>query len=241
MENKDIKEETIQNGENNVAEEQTQSVEQEDETMDYSNWTEADLELKSFKCPRCDQEFKTTNDLFVHMRETYSDPTICQLCGKNLNCMANILSHSYLHQGIKPYQCPKCKYSTRTRFNLKVHFGSCTGVEKFTYKRGRGTRNGRRKRKTDNNNNDNNRIKKRRTSQNRNNSSMIGNRNIGNNMMYIDNDDLLYQLPDSGVSTMINRDISCLIQLHIQHFPRSINSKQINQGNNANNTNAYYQ
>eukprot|EP01083_Nonionella_stella_P041628 112797_1 len=178
-----------------------------DETEDYSNITEMDLELKEFQCPRCDLVFPTTNELFIHMRETYTDPTVCQLCGKNLNCMANVLSHSYLHQGIKPYKCPKCKYSTRTRFNLRVHFGSCAKIEKFSYKRG----NARKKRKTK-------KDKKRNTKSN------IQSTNDGNmitvqpNPMY--DHDLLNRLVDAGLPTK-NRDISCLVQVHIQHFPRA--------------------
>eukprot|EP01084_Bolivina_argentea_P001540 2846_1 len=105
------------------------------EEINYNNITEMDLELKEFKCPRCDLIFSTQNDLFVHMRAVHKNPTICQLCKTNLNCLANLLSHSYIHQGIKPYICPKCKYSTRTRFNLRVHLGSCAKIEKFSYKR----------------------------------------------------------------------------------------------------------
>ena len=182
------------------------------------------------------------------MRDSYADPTVCQLCGKNLNCMANVLSHSYLHQNIKPYKCPKCKYATRTRFNLRVHFGSCAKIEKFSYKRG--TTNGR-KRKSNNNGAHNNPNKRRRKS-NRNKTStthsqqdlngfIVGDQQIQyqqnniNTMMY--NDDLLNQLPDSGPSSINDRDTSCLVQVHIQHFPRS---NQINTNLNSS-TDRYYQ
>ena len=240
---------------------------EENGEIDYSKITEMDLELKSFKCPRCELVFETTNDLFVHMRDTYSDPTVCQLCGKNLNCMANVLSHSYLHQGIKPYKCPKCKYATRTRFNLRVHFGSCAKIEKFSYKRGTGTR----KRKM--NNGDNQRSnKRRRTSnyqRNRNNKRsmqlqqndingfVVSDNNNNNNIQYqqqqnninsiIYNDDIRNQLPDSGPPTNQNRDTSCLIQVHLQHFPRpnqvnnNIAAQQQQQIGVNNSTNRYYQ
>ena len=56
---------------------------------------EIDLELKEFQCPRCNKTYNNTNDLFQHMRLSYSDPTKCTICNKQLNCMANILSHSY--------------------------------------------------------------------------------------------------------------------------------------------------
>ena len=141
------------------------------------------------------------------MRESYPDPIICQLCGKNLNCMANILSHSYLHEGIKPYKCPKCNYSTRTRFNLRVHFGSCANIEKFSYKRQKYTTN------------DSKRKRKRKTTRN-NIHDINKKRKINNN-----NDDLLDKLPDSGPASIKDRDTSCLIQVHIQNFPRLNNTK----------------
>ena len=105
------------------------------EEKDWSHFTEADLELKEFKCPRCLNSYKSTNDLWIHMRSAYSDPTVCHVCGKDLNCLPNVLSHSYVHRKVKPYHCPKCTYQSRTRFNLRVHFGSCANVEKFQKKR----------------------------------------------------------------------------------------------------------
>eukprot|EP01084_Bolivina_argentea_P001541 2847_1 len=199
--------------------------ETESEEMDYTNITEMDLELKEFKCPRCEEIFSTSSDLFIHMRKTYEDPTICQLCQKNLNCMANVLSHSYLHQDIKPYKCPKCKYSTRTRFNLRVHLGSCAKIERFSYKRGNATK----RRKTDSS-----KSKKRNNmTPKKNNNEFIANENeeIGNiNTIHMYSDDALGQLIDSGPISG-DRDTSCLIQVHIQHFPRATN----------NITNQYYQ
>eukprot|EP01083_Nonionella_stella_P001969 5665_1 len=95
--------------------------------------TEQDLELKEFECPRCDQKFNSTTALYIHMRNQYTNPTNCHVCGKNLNALPNILSHSYIHKNIKPYKCPTtdCKYQSRTRYNLKVHLASCAGIEKF--------------------------------------------------------------------------------------------------------------
>lgn len=112
-----------------------QSNQNEVETRDWSQITEADLELKEFECPRCLDKFKSTSELFRHMRKKYDDPLVCQECKKVWKDMANMLSHSYLHRGLKPYKCPKCTFSTRTRFNLRVHFGSCARLQKFSYKR----------------------------------------------------------------------------------------------------------
>jgi len=187
------------------------------EEKDWSHITEADLELDSFSCPRCSKSFKTTNDLFVHMRETYDDPTVCQVCGKNLNCMANVLSHSYLHQDVKPYKCPKCKYRTRTRFNLRVHFGSCAKLEKFSYKRGQGPK----RRRTINTKN---RKRAKRSSRRR---LDLDDSGILSHMY----DDILNQLADSGPYNAGERDVSCLVQVHIQHFPRT----------NADGTDRFYQ
>jgi len=201
--------------------EQTETTLKKEETTkeepDWSHITEADLELKEFKCPRCSKAFKTTNDLFVHMRETYEDPTVCQVCGKNLNCMANVLSHSYLHQDVKPYHCPKCKYKTRTRFNLRVHFGSCAKLEKFSYKRGHCS-------------------KRRRTinTKNRKRAKRVNKRKIDlddSGILSHMYDDILNQLADSGPYNDGERDVSCLVQVHIQHFPRT----------NANGTDRFYQ
>lgn len=107
-----------------------------DEEQDWSHITEADLELKEFQCPRCSNVFKTTRELYTHMRETYAKPEVCHVCGKNFktkNCinLANLLHHSYIHRNIKPYHCPKCNYQGRTRGNLQTHFGRCAKVVKF--------------------------------------------------------------------------------------------------------------
>ena len=96
---------------------------------------EKDLELEEFECPRCDQKYKTTTSLFGHMRQQHENPTICHICNKQLNALPNVLSHSYIHKKIKPYKCFNCSYQSRTRFNLKVHLGSCAGIEKFKYRK----------------------------------------------------------------------------------------------------------
>eukprot|EP00485_Elphidium_margaritaceum_P006484 CAMPEP_0202685774 /NCGR_PEP_ID=MMETSP1385-20130828/1611_1 /ASSEMBLY_ACC=CAM_ASM_000861 /TAXON_ID=933848 /ORGANISM="Elphidium margaritaceum" /LENGTH=318 /DNA_ID=CAMNT_0049340209 /DNA_START=68 /DNA_END=1024 /DNA_ORIENTATION=+ len=105
-------------------------------TLDES-LTEYDLELKAFECPRCELRFESTVLLFDHMRVAHEDPTVCHVCHKDLKAMPNILSHSYLEKGIKPYKCPKpgCDYSCRTRFNIKTHLASCAGIQKFRYHR----------------------------------------------------------------------------------------------------------
>ena len=191
-------------------------AEEEDkkESVDWSKVTEADLELKEFKCPRCDQVFSSTSDLFVHMRHAYKDPTLCKVCGKNMNCMANILSHSYLHDGIKPYKCPKCDYCTRTRFNLRVHFGACAKVEKFCYKRG-----AHQKKKKYAPSYKKRRVHSKTSIQK---SDFIGN---GENILDIpmpSQHDIISQLVDAGPDMNANRDISCLIRCHVGHFPRSM-------------------
>lgn len=103
--------------------------------QDWSHITDTDLELKEFKCPRCSMIYDTTTDLFEHMRDTYGDPTVCHVCGKDLKSMSSVLSHSYIHQDVKPYHCPKCNYKTRTRGNLRVHFRNCAKIPKCMDKR----------------------------------------------------------------------------------------------------------
>ena len=176
------------------------------DNVDYSQWTEKDLELKNFKCPRCLLVFPTSSDLFAHMRATYEDPTTCQTCDKDLRSMANLLSHSYTHTGLRPYKCPKCQYATRTRFNLRVHFGSCADLEQFSYKRGHFKnlfKDKRRKRKLNSETAINRKSKIRRL----------------NSRTAETTDDALHQLTKTdpfGASS----DVSCLVRVHIQYFPR---------------------
>lgn len=199
------------------------------------NLTEMDLELKHFKCPRCPLTFQSTHELFTHMRQKYKQPTKCHECGKQLRCMANILSHSYVHTGEKPYICPNCGYSTRTRFNLRVHLGSCAGIEKFTYHRnGSGSnkrvnpygkqfsnyenRRSRKRRKIANNKKSSKNI----NSKNANEINLQANNNVHDTNVITDNNvvlhDLLYMLKDSGKANN-ERNESCLIQVHISSIP----------------------
>eukprot|EP01083_Nonionella_stella_P069111 184070_1 len=181
----------------------------QEDAVDYSNMTEMDLELKEFKCPRCEKLFPTTNDLFAHMRKDYSDPTVCHVCDKNMKALATLLSHSYLHQGIKPYKCPKCDYSARTRFNIRVHFGACANVDKFKMRRGEP-----RAKKARKNLKKQNRTSKKQIDpvprDNNTNNSKTGNFNARS--------DLLEQLVDAGAAPL-DRDESALVTIHIEHFP----------------------
>ena len=179
--------------------------------------TEMDLELESIGCPRCSKSFKNSNQLFIHMRSEHNNPTTCHICNKDLKCMANILSHHYVHLKLKPYSCPKCKYATRTRFNLKVHIGSCCDIKKFKYERG----NSKRKNKS------------------RNKSKKLINSGIINGTQYYSHNtnnifapnDLIHMIPDLGINT--NNDnkpinFKTIIQVYLKDIPPSNNNIPIN-------------
>ena len=104
----------------------------------WSELTENDLKLTSFECPRCGEIFSKTSQLYDHMRSKYKNPTKCHICNREMNAMANLLSHSYIHTNKKPYKCIKsgCNFKTRTRFGLRVHIGSCCNIKKWKYQRG---------------------------------------------------------------------------------------------------------
>merc|ERR1712058_4689 len=70
---------------------QNEKDQDEEKQQDWSQITEADLELKEFECPRCLGKFKSSSDLFRHMRKVYEDPLTCQVCGKVWKDMANML------------------------------------------------------------------------------------------------------------------------------------------------------
>ena len=85
-----------------------------------------DLELKEFKCPRCDNILKTKKELILHMKNNHDNPTQCHFCSKKFTHINNLLPHIYLHLNIKPYKCIKCnEYQSRTIYELKNHFRKC--------------------------------------------------------------------------------------------------------------------
>lgn len=178
-------------------------------TNEFETMSESDLELKEFECPRCNKKFGCTMDLFAHMRQTYSTPTICHICNKNLNALPNILSHSYIHKNMKPYKCPKadCNYESRTRFNLKVHLGSCAGIKAFQCRR---RLRKKRKIKTEqvhsNSNNDRNWMIK----------PMFMNEAYN---IHTPNYDILNEIHDSGPHNDTNRDDTYLIIIHKDYIP----------------------
>lgn len=152
---------------------------------------EKDLELKEFECPRCDEKYKTTTALFTHMRQQHENPTICHICNKQMNALPNVLSHSYIHKNIKPYKCFNCSYQSRTRFNLKVHLGSCAGIQKFKY---------RKRQKT--------------TKKCKSRSQISQNQSITTN-----NQTIMNEIVDSGPNEDQNRDDTFLIILHKDYIP----------------------
>eukprot|EP01084_Bolivina_argentea_P107501 192202_1 len=125
-----------------MAQQNTMNQDQNKEQTNLQDITEKDLELKQFTCPRCQFTINCSADLFSHMRANHQDPTVCHLCGRDLKSLTNLLSHYYVHKDIKPYKCPNpmCNYSSRTKFNLKVHLVGCAGIEKFQYGRKKGAK-----------------------------------------------------------------------------------------------------
>ena len=121
--------------------------------------TQSCPELNKLECPRCNNTYKTSIELWSHMRDTYNNPTKCHVCGKIFNNLWNTLSHSYIHKKIKPYKCIKCNnFDARTKQQINTHLLTC-GPQKKLKRKSRINKNHRNVSNNNNNNNTNRNVK----------------------------------------------------------------------------------
>ena len=72
----------------------------------------------------CGKEYTTKVNLKRHILISHakSKRFICQRCDRSFASKQNLVEHSYLHSGDKPYECALCKERFRHISSLSLHY-----------------------------------------------------------------------------------------------------------------------
>lgn len=88
---------------------------------------------KSHKCKECGKFFTKSNDLLKHTRIHLGiRPYSCSICSKSFTHQTSLRNHQAVHSGEKPFICSYCGSSFSYAGNLKVHIRSHTNERPFS-------------------------------------------------------------------------------------------------------------
>ncbi|UYV60384.1 ZNF236 [Cordylochernes scorpioides] len=84
------------------------------------------------RCMHCPKTFKKPNDLVRHTRiHTGERPYTCEMCHKSFTVKSTLDSHRNTHTGAKNFTCHVCASPFATKGSLKVHMRLHTGAKPF--------------------------------------------------------------------------------------------------------------
>lgn len=88
---------------------------------------------QQFTCNLCNRGFKTQASLSNHVKTVHEGlrPFRCQYCDFSSSNKSNLVIHERQHTGEKPYTCEHCDYRSADRNSLKKHLLRHSGVKKF--------------------------------------------------------------------------------------------------------------
>ena len=75
----------------------------------------------------CSKEYTSKFNLKRHVQLFHlrSKQVQCEVCHKKFRIPQNLIEHSYIHEGIKPYKCRKCGKTIRHKTTYLKHLKTC--------------------------------------------------------------------------------------------------------------------
>lgn len=73
--------------------------------------------------PDCGKEYGSKFNLKRHVQVFHhrTKEVKCEVCHKNFRVMQNLIEHSFIHSGIKPYACEQCGDKFRHKATFLAH------------------------------------------------------------------------------------------------------------------------
>jgi len=83
-----------------------------------------------FPCDLCNREFAALRYLKEHKVKKHSDrpKPVCPICHKSFHSQSELISHTTVHTGERPYACHICPKTFRTRAVLRTHIKAHIGL-----------------------------------------------------------------------------------------------------------------
>ncbi|GFO26495.1 Zinc finger protein 845 [Plakobranchus ocellatus] len=104
--------------------------------QEHSDSTSKGTDNSCVPCPYCSSSFASTRLVADHCKSQHlqGPPYQCIQCEYHCKYIAQMITHQYGHNGLKPFACPVCPHKTANKHALKRHMKTHTGEKPFACK-----------------------------------------------------------------------------------------------------------